>query len=1127
MEKQHINVVNDSKEETNDQSLNTDKVITIINKPSELGIEQQNGHSNILDVGEVDNSGQKSFNDSLEPPRIGISTNSETLEDDSLENKDNDVAKQDQIQLEPELQNPKYSSLPSDLSVDSFHSAETPGEITDFTGFSIQEEPVHPSVATEKVLDISGSHEPFLVTSSVHESNAFLETSSTQDCPRSVVYESKPCLETSNTQDSSNPVVCESKPCLETSGTQDCPCSVVYESKPCLEISNTQDSSSSVVYESKLSLEKSNTQDYSSSIVYESKLSLEKSNTQDYSSSVLYESKPCLESPNTQDSSNPVVYESKLSLEKPKTQDSSSSVVYESKPCLETSNTQDSSNPVVYESKLSLEKPKPEGSSSSVVYESKPSLEISNTQDSLSSVAYENSSDISAVHDSPSEIVSEPVQHLENSKVQQPILENSCSHEFLDTEADLLSKVSDPISIQELQSAVEPQHSLFSESQPHDEIPNHSTLIEGSLDKNLREESKSISLVNIENKKEPLGSSEPTVSSDTQYEKSFEKLKEESVELSKTKTGDTGAHNSFTTTEQNKFEPNISANIAEDKEIEASAVNGFAALKTMELENIDKVVMEESVLDIEIQSQIEREEAFLRDHNQAESLRSLENKKEISKPFVVVETYYDRPSSAQRSLSPQDSMHQTAEKSPNSVNTESKIAMEIRELKEREDELRKMRKHLDSFSTKDHETWSAKNNYIGKDTSLSSIDSTTNSNAKELPFGDSLHSNKNTPVHSLSLRRKEEIRVRPLIDTELEEEKPVFQLLKESPVEREVRLAKEREDALRKQRETQQPFIEMKTNDRFQTPTKQSSIDYIRPNTLLLSNGRQGTQKALATTRIQQEIEEQTQREMALREAGQIQTISQERTDAKVSRVGESIQTGNFTKEYVNVTQKLENSAIKPPSPTIQIFEKAPAPNNKEVNGAGVNGLPKVRSPNSSSSSSSSTFPLGKKYIPHNTVGRSISMQKFIASRGKEIRSITSPALKSPSGTLPIGKANGHQVLDKGGSSVKPQRKSISSTETKIQEELKEMKSREEELRRQRARQLGRSQPNLHLIDNDKDSTNENNEMDLGDRSNSNPNVADNGVFTEKKDATVEKTRRKSALIAQWEQMIKEAEIRT
>ena len=43
--------------------------------------------------------------------------------------------------------------------------------------------------------------------------------------------------------------------------------------------------------------------------------------------------------------------------------------------------------------------------------------------------------------------------------------------------------------------------------------------------------------------------------------------------------------------------------------------------------------------------------------------------------------------------------------------------------------------------------------------------------------------------------------------------------------------------------------------------------------------------KQAATAKIQMEIEEQTQREMALREMGHIQTISQERTDARVAKL--------------------------------------------------------------------------------------------------------------------------------------------------------------------------------------------------------------------------------------------------
>lgn len=49
--------------------------------------------------------------------------------------------------------------------------------------------------------------------------------------------------------------------------------------------------------------------------------------------------------------------------------------------------------------------------------------------------------------------------------------------------------------------------------------------------------------------------------------------------------------------------------------------------------------------------------------------------------------------------------------------------------------------------------------------------------------------------------------------------------------------------------------------------------------------GTNSSVRQAATAKIQMEIEEQTQREMALRETGHIQTISQERTDAKVAKL--------------------------------------------------------------------------------------------------------------------------------------------------------------------------------------------------------------------------------------------------
>jgi hypothetical protein len=49
-----------------------------------------------------------------------------------------------------------------------------------------------------------------------------------------------------------------------------------------------------------------------------------------------------------------------------------------------------------------------------------------------------------------------------------------------------------------------------------------------------------------------------------------------------------------------------------------------------------------------------------------------------------------------------------------------------------------------------------------------------------------------------------------------------------------------------------------------------------------LSNDSRSVQHRLATSRIQQEIDEATEREKELREAGMIQTTSEETVDSKV-----------------------------------------------------------------------------------------------------------------------------------------------------------------------------------------------------------------------------------------------------
>lgn len=195
---------------------------------------------------------------------------------------------------------------------------------------------------------------------------------------------------------------------------------------------------------------------------------------------------------------------------------------------------------------------------------------------------------------------------------------------------------------------------------------------------------------------------------------------------------------------------------------------------------------------------------------------------------------------------------------------EVKIAEEIRELKEREEELFKMRQKLNLSSS------------IETASSVSSV--TLDDSFENMSTSPSCSSYSNSCDHLTNL-----------------DISSISQCsLNESPIEKEIRSLNEREEELRVRKE----YVNNLSKLEFGSPdeskksgprvreNKSHQLPLFKQNTCGINNSAD-IQKLLATTRIQQEIEEQTQREMALKATGSIKTISQERTDIKVAKLGQ------------------------------------------------------------------------------------------------------------------------------------------------------------------------------------------------------------------------------------------------
>ncbi|XP_054014982.1 uncharacterized protein LOC128895955 isoform X2 [Hylaeus anthracinus] len=157
-------------------------------------------------------------------------------------------------------------------------------------------------------------------------------------------------------------------------------------------------------------------------------------------------------------------------------------------------------------------------------------------------------------------------------------------------------------------------------------------------------------------------------------------------------------------------------------------------------------------------------------------------------------------------------------------------------------------------------------------------------------------------------------------------------------------------------------------------------------------------------------------------------------------------------------------------------------------------------------------------------------MHRFLATRGKIYKSNTPPNDVLTPSTTPTIALNPLSIktfnrsldiqLEPDDEPKKPPvRKGYVPVEEKIQKELHEMKQRENELRLMRSQMLAKSQPNLLDIGNDNDSDIYDGSSSLRSGTSSNT-LNEDEVEKESKGKHKPNPRRRSTLIAQWENLI-------
>lgn len=290
----------------------------------------------------------------------------------------------------------------------------------------------------------------------------------------------------------------------------------------------------------------------------------------------------------------------------------------------------------------------------------------------------------------------------------------------------------------------------------------------------------------------------------------------------------------------------------------------------------------------------------------------------------------------------------------NSSEGESRIARELREQREREEELKKHRSvvhksdltdevdgasYSDSFSQRaaatpqNSQRSSQIEPSVGQSLWQRDVSPFVSQPRKESADSTSSHSTGRPPSDSTPSRR--DVRVHPIADGDSDDEraKPNYFEKQETPIEREMRLARERENELRRQKGLPEIDIEDEKPLEFyggnHEPISGNSLSRPRSNAQPSES-----MKKFASSRLQHELKQQKEREHELRSQGKIISSSEEHIEpnkymevAGVDKV-DGTEKRNFITKKTSVSQYEGDASSGHPeqsTPGGQIYRKTSA----------------------------------------------------------------------------------------------------------------------------------------------------------------------------------------------------------